>query len=702
MPLHEPFVVVDFETASKCNLKKTGAWRYAEDPSTEVLCLVFQYHDWDAAGVWTPDTEWLDAQMLHGLVEDPNCRFVAHNAGFEQAIWHHVMKRHGFAELPPERWHDTMAACAMRRLPMRLEHAAPIVTGLHKTETSEGRALVNKVSRDYAKTGVLSCDADTLRRIIAYCVQDVRVTLEMHRRLGDLPEGERAVWLLDQVVNQRGVQLDLGFVGAAQAVLDCALPPLREQFRELVGCNPTQLPTFKKWLVSQDVWVDDLQKKTVDALLGVAEEDDDEDRDDDDSAGRLASVVLTGDARRALTLARLLNSSSVSKLRTMVECAGSDGRARGLLQYYGAGTGRWSGRLVQPQNFPRGDLPVGPSVVVDTIHDAARTKSTSLLEFTLEAPPMAAISAALRHTIVPKRGRYFAVGDFSQIEARIVLALAGQDDKVQLFASGAPIYANMAEQIYARKVTKADNLEEYTIGKNTVLGCGFGMGHKKFHSRYCPKQPLSFAKGVIDTYRQEWAPKVVDYWNAVDAQTDLLMWGGVEGVPVRCRDWWARWSGKATHVEFQKTAQFMKTRLPSGRWIYYFNPKCAVKEIWEDLPDGTERVKTLPDGTPMTSYDWTYCKFIGGKIIPVNMYGGLITENIVQAMARDIMVEAMHKCKAEGLDIVLTVHDEIVCETDRQDGDDVLKQIMSEVPAWAERLGIPVAAETWLGDRYRK
>ena len=464
--MSRPYVVIDFETASKVDLKKAGAWRYAEDGDTVVLCLAYLPAGETEPYCWTPE-DYFAAEHLRALVEDPEVWFIAHNAAFEKAIWRNIMMpRYGFPDIPNERWHDTMAVCAMKRLPLEMGHAAKAL-GLHEAKDAEGRALVLKISARYRKTGVFVCDEATLDRVCSYCIQDVRAEMALHLAIGGLPPGERQVWLLDQAINERGVALDQDFVASSQTVLDLALPALKAEFKSIVGCNHGQRQKVLDWLRwEENVDIKDMTKKTVDELIGKdEEEDDDVDQEDNGREGGDNLPALSGGARRALALRKLVRSTSVTKLQRMAGCVGSDGRARGLLQYHGAGTGRWAGRLFQPQNFPRGSLKTRPDLVVDAIHAAARIKDPSFVELALEVPPVEAVASALRHTIVAKPGRSLAAGDFAQIEARVVLALAGQRDKVELFASGAPIYADMAQAIYGRPITKEADLEEIRSGR---------------------------------------------------------------------------------------------------------------------------------------------------------------------------------------------------------------------------------------------
>lgn len=288
--------------------------------------------------------------------------------------------------------------------------------------------------------------------------------------------------------------------------------------------------------------------------------------------------------------------------------------------------------------------------------------------------PIDTVVSGLRHALLAAEGSTFLSGDFSGIEARIVLALAGQHDKTALMASGVDVYCDMATSIYGHTVTKA-NVEERQTGKNSVLGLGFQMGATKFHDRYCKNQSLSFAERVVKTYRKGWAPLVPYVWYGLEEAAASAVWSGGP-----CQ---------AYGVEYQleRDGEWLTARLPSGRKLWYFHPEpTKTSAPW----DRTE-----------IKHAWTYYTKKNGVWRKVHAFGGLLTENVVQALARDLLVDSMFKCEAEGLPIVLTVHDEIVVETPGHDTK-ILRDIMVDTPQWAKDLKVPIQVDCWQGDRYRK
>jgi DNA polymerase len=469
-------------------------------------------------------------------------------------------------------------------------------------------------------------------------------------------------------------------IRAMRKVVDIASKPLAEEFKQLTGgLKFTQIDKLKSWMMDRGVTLPDMRKETLDAVFGETE-----DGEELDASERL-DLELPPDVDRALRIRRLIGSASIKKLDAMEACVMSDSRARGLLLYHGAGPGRWAGKLIQPHNFPRG------SVIEDdrqVLVDAIMTGDPGYVEC-LYGPAVEAVVSSLRHTIVAAPGHTLVAGDFAGIEARVVLALSGQHDKCALLASGADVYIDMACDIFGVdklsptdprykewcKEFKRDHLEWRQTGKNSVLGCGFQMGDNKFHDRYCPDQELEFATRVIQAYRKDWAPKVPELWR------------GLERAAIRTVH--ESRPHEAYGVEFRLEDEWMTARLPSGRKLWYFRPRPTRKAMPWDEDD--------------IRLSWSYVATKLGRRIRVDAYGGLLTENVVQALARDLLRAAMLKCRKERLPIILTVHDEIVLEVPEARADEkALAQIMGDIPDWARAIRVPVDTDTWVGDRYRK
>lgn len=698
------FVVIDFESASNCDLKKCGAAVYSEHPSTEIICLGYVPHDDVPYVIPGADLKFGDTDPdFQILAEDPEVIFIAHNVAFEKSIWRNIMVPvFGWPDIPDERWLDTMASCAMKGLPLKLEKAAAVLR-LPVQKDTEGTKATLALSRTN-KQGYYDRSEEKLKRVRDYCAQDVRTELELYRRVRGLGPSERKVWLLDQTINQRGVRLDMDFVRAAQQICDDAAKPLRKEFEELTGVSPGQRDKVLEWLVANGCpfpldtdeeskthgqQVVNLQKATIDKILGDRDEEDDSlagDYEGRDNTDIQCDVPYS--CRRALRIRKVLGSASIKKLAAMQNCVGGDGRARWLLQYHGAGPGRWAGRLLQPQNFPRPTLKQQVGWNDDGTEKFAGHDPAQLMDAILSGDseyvgalfgePIQAVANGLRHALIAAEGCAFEVGDFAQIEARIVLALAGQHDKTAIMAAGQSPYIPMAESIFKRPVDKYVDIKEYTIGKNTVLGCGFQMGWRKFRARYCPTETPEFAQAAINAYRKEFAPMVPKLWYALEEAATKCVWD--------------RTVESAFGIEYALEDGWLTCRLPSGRKLWYYDPRPVRKA----MPWSTEEKPDIRAG-------FTYGAQKTGQWKRISAYGGLLCENVTQATARDLLVHGLFNAEAEGHSVVLTIHDEMICEVPEWMADaKAIEQFLVDIPQWAKDIRVPVGAETWVGARYRK
>lgn len=659
-------VVIDFETYSCADLNRVGAWRYAEDVSTGILCLGYKRITADGQPLSTRvlterEIAQRDPEFL-ALVNDPGVIFVAHNAGFEQAIWAHVMtKQHGWPPLPPERWHDTMAVAARRTLPLSLDRVGKVLN-LAVQKDLEGHRVMMQMCKP-GPDGRFHHTAEKLARLIQYNVGDVDTQYYLHVRLGGLGPSERRVWLLDQKINQRGIRVDVPYVAQCINVLDAARTPMEAEFRAATGVAPTQRAKILDWVQNQGVPLPDMKKATLDAIL-----DPDEAQMDDNPWlwQELPAHVL-----RVIELRRILASSSVAKLARMIETVNLDGRIRGTMQYHGARTGRNAGRLVQPLNMPK---PVVKSISQRDI--MALVRAGDLAEINAKCGnAFDAVISTLRGCFRPGDGRHFAVGDFNAIEARVVLALAGEYDRANAFDIG-DAYSDMAAKIYGYPVRKG--MPERDLGKAVVLGAGFGMGAAKFRAVAAPTQDEQFARECIDAYRKDFAPLVPQLWYGLEKASADAVW---------CDH---KRAYEFRGVRYQMRDEYLVCTLPSGRDIFYHRPEREQAQVpWD--PD-----QLRPS--------WSFISYQNKGAFRKWVFGGLLTENVVQAVARDIMVEAMFRCENAGLPVVFTVYDELITEPDNavQDSAEILRQCMEERSDWVKAFRIPIRAECETLTEYQK
>jgi DNA polymerase len=319
-----------------CDLRTAGAWRYAADSATEVLC--FGYRVGGADHSWAPIGAARDP--LERLAADPAMVFACFG-GFEQAIWQKIMvARHGFPPIETRRWLDLRATVSALALPRSLDKAL-VALGLPIEKDTQGQRLVRSLSRPNRKTGVYpELTPAVLERVAAYNRLDILALEAMcERGLGRLSASEQSVWELDQKINARGIQIDINFVEAAKRIADQVMGEAIAEFGQLTGgLTPYQVQAIREWLRGQRCALSNLEAETI--------------------AEALEASNLPDNVRRVLEIRQIAAAMSLKKLDAMLACVGPDGRARGLLQYHGASTGRWSGQLIQPQNFPRPTLDV--------------------------------------------------------------------------------------------------------------------------------------------------------------------------------------------------------------------------------------------------------------------------------------------------------------------------------------------------------
>lgn len=647
-------VSIDFETRSTVDLRKTGVYPYAQHGHTGIWCMAWALDDEEKVRLWTPDQPF--PEELTELIEE-GCELRAWNAQFERVMWTHKMRQYGAPMPTLEQWVDTAAEAGAMALPRSLDECAR-VTGIVQQKDTSGYQLMLRMARPRSMMGTepVWWDRDTSKkeRLFAYCMQDVRVERNLAKILRPLSPEEREVYLLDQRINDRGVGLDAELVTAALEIVDEGLERANLTLNELTKGEVSGVSKVN----DLRIWVNKRVEAEVVSLNKASTRD-------------LLESDLSADVREALELRAEAGRTSTAKLKAMLEAVCDDNRIRGMLMYHGANTGRWSGRLVQPQNLPRGDI------------DDAESMIPLILErqydrIDLHHPPIVVVSSLLRRMFRAGPGHVLLGADYSQIEARVLAWLAGQQDLVELFASGGKVYEHMAGRIYnvpTEEIKKGS--DERQLGKATVLGCGFGMGGPKFKDTAKVQYGLDltdeFAKHVVDTYRAA-NPKVVDWWWKLnDAALHAVHKPGEIVTAGACR--------------FTSRGGYLILKLPSGRLLHYARPKIVDRPT----PWGDVKASVVVEAVNSFTRRWS----------ERNLYGGLLAENVVQATARDIMAAAMLRLDRHGYPVILTVHDEIVTEplAAKARPEDFLR-LMTELPTWAA--GCPVAAETWIGERYQK
>lgn len=656
-------ITIDFETRSFTDLTACGAHEYAVDPSTDLLCVSWAIGDgpvriWSTIKHGEADLFGSDVATVDDIGElfqaiEAGAEVEAHNASFEREIWSRVaVPRYGFPEIPFDRWSCSMAKAARLGLPQSLDGLANAL-GLAAKKDSVGHRIMLKLSQP--KPGKTRDDAfpwhekpDDLVRLFEYCKRDVEVEREASEAMDDLPERERRLWLLDQRINARGIPVDRLLAKNALAMVEEAEGELAEELRQLtdgVVDSPTEVDKLKDWLADgQGVATATLAAAKVESLI-----------EDKDTPVR---------ARRALEIRRDTALTSTKKLVAMLDRSKSDGRVRYSLRYHGAFTGRWSGSGLQIQNFPRGEISA-----IDTLAELFREDDRDLVELFFGSP-IAAAKSALRPAICAPDGRVFLVWDYGQIEARALAWLAGETSLLRLFARGEDPYRAFAAEVFGKTPAEISGSERF-VGKTCVLGLGYGMGAKKFRLTLAGyKTPISekFAAWCVDVYRSTYS-KIKAFWKLIEQAA----FDAMEGLG----------SDSRFPIQFRKTDRFLICSLPSGREIFYLDPGFRKKE--------------------KGVFEIVYKTTIGKQLAKVSTYGGKLTENVVQAIARDLMVDGLFRLDAAGFEICATVHDEVISETDEANAEarlDEGRELLSMVDKWAT--GLPLVAEGFISKRYKK
>lgn len=613
-------VHIDIETYCELDLRHVGVYRYTEHPSFMIL-----------VAAWSTDGETVRVAVgedkihakLDGYLNDPSAIKVAHNAQFERVCFSRFVGLPVDEYLDPTEWHDTMAVAGELGYPQSLLNVGQALGGEQKDEA--GTALVSLFCKPNRKgKRVMPEDRpDKWADFVGYCAQDVVTLIDVDRKLGPFPtETEAAVYVADQRINDHGVVIDHALARKAVTAAEANRVLQEIEVYQLTGVtNPGSVPQMLAWANASGLGISNLQKATVDALL---------ERD-----------TLTLDQRRVLELRQELALAASSKFTAALNGMCSDGRFRGGFKFFGAHTGRWSGRGLQLQNLPR----VGLASEVET--DAA------ILDLLLDN---GAESSVLKQLVRPLLIGPYTVVDYSAIEARVIAWLAHETWALDAFVMGRDIYVESAKRM-GPQYTRAH-------GKVATLALGFGGGVN------------SLRKMGAEGTDAELQP-IVDQWRSANPRIRLL-WnslGNAVGEPGRV--------GK--HLRVSSNGSRVHLHLPSGRAIAYHGMK------WERYSALDPRT-----GKRVTKEGWRYTDPKGGPRI--GTYGGRLAENATQAVARDLLAEALVRLHERGYPVAGHVHDEFLIPG-KHDVDEIAA-IVSEPPAWAK--GLPVNAEGFVCARYRK
>ena len=638
---------VDIETFSSIDLTKSGVYRYAEAPDFEVILLGYSVDGGDVIVLDLASGDVLPVEIREALLDDTVIKW-AFNAQFERVC----LSRYLGTWLKPDAWKCTMIWSAYMGLPLSLLGVGAVL-GIEKQKLVEGKELIRYFSKpckptkaNGGRTRNLPADApDKWEAFKAYNARDVEVELAIQRRLKNfpMPDHEWQNYYLDQEINDRGIMLDMEFVREAIDLDNRSRSDLITAMRELTGLeNPNSVTQLKSWLAEQGLKTERVDKASVKELLKEV-------------PAQVGSV---------LEMRQSLAKSSVRKYAAMENAVCLDGRARGLLQFYGANrTGRFAGRLIQVQNLPRNNLPD-----LGQARGLVKSGDHETIEVLYDSVPLV-LSDLIRTAFIPKPGCQFIVADFSAIEARVIAWLAGESWRNAVFADHGKIYEASASQMFGvpiEEITKDSPLRQKGKIAELALGYGGSVGALK-------------AMGALEMgLAEEELQPLVNAWRTANPNIVRLWWEVDKAASLAVRE---RTTTHCYGLCFEFRSGMLFITLPSGRRLAYVKPKIGLNRFGRDA--------VTYEGIGNTK-----------KWERIETYGPKLVENIVQAISRDILCDAMRRLDDAGLSIVMHVHDEVVIEADDGVLLDEVCQIMSITPPWAK--GLILRADGFMCPFYQK
>ena len=646
-------IVIDFESRSKIDLKTVGVYKYTLHPSTLPLCMAYKVGS-AKTKIWLPGDSFPFARNFESIIE-------AHNANFERNFWNNIMVPvFEWPQVPLERWRCSMAKVSLFALPRKLEKVAAVLKTTHQKDMTRHRAMMylakpHKIHRqDEYK---FKNDSKKFEITNIYCMGDVNTEYEVSAHFPALSPSELALYQLDQRMNDRGIYIDLPTVKSAIIILEELTDEKNSRLFDITeGEIKTSGQTVKirEWIDDNDsIIIPDLQKDTV--------------------LEYLAMDNLPKRTREILEIRQLLSKTSTKKLLAMKKRVCADGRVRDNVEYYGADrTGRHAGRGMQVQNFPK-DTPPDQDTLLDII------RSGDLETLQILGNPSEIISHCLRGMLTAAPGKILRCADFASIEARVLAWISDCKRSLRIFKTGGDPYIDMAAPIYNVKrleVTKAQR----DIGKRAVLGCGYQMGGLKFQAIVKSYTGIilsfDFCQAVVKTYRETY-PEIPRFWKLMNAAAINTVQTGK--------------SHTVRDLRFGMRKGVLHLKLPSGRCLSYQDPKI----MYAYPPWGGP--SKLPKVTYMEVDSQTR------QWIRNDTYGGKLTENATQAIARDFMCASMLRVDSVSeYDILMPVHDEVLaeCDPEFESLEHFVGLMKGPSPQWGK--DCPIEAEGWEGLRYHK
>jgi len=632
---------IDFETRSYIDLKDRGLDVYANDPSTEVICIAYGTEPENVL-VNEPNSDTLKYLLKH---VEKGGKIQAWNAMFEYTIWNCVcVPKYGWPPLKLEQCIDTMGIAAANNIPQSLEDAGAAINSDYQKDPI-GKQLIQKLCKPY-KNG-FNYDPELLKQLFEYCKTDVKTEMAIGRKLKDLSPLEYKIWTLTNRINVIGVPVSIVEVENAVRAVKNAQKALDDELFAFTGCKPSERQKILNWLNSHGANLENLTAETVTEKL---------------KRGGLHPKV-----KRALELRQEGSQTSVAKYAKILEIQ-RNGRIRNTLVYHGASTGRWASRGgLNLQNIAR------PTLSDSEIEDAIPRV------FGQGIGTMQELSSLVRSAIKAPDGQTFVDVDFSSIENRVGVYLAGQTDKVEMFRQGLDEYKMFASSALYRIPYEEVTKEQRQIAKSAVLGCMFGQGSKGL---------VDYAKGMGVSMSIGESEKAVESYRQSYTKVKAL-WSQCEQAAIEAIEHPGRTVKAGDKLVIRADKYGLSLRLPSGRSIYWQKPEVAEEmKPWGQLG---KTVKVMSVNT--YTRKWGLNPLIGSSIF----------QSATQGTARDFLAFSMLSLDKAGYQIVNSIHDEVLLLVDEERKDIALEDvinIMTTPPSWAPEF--PLAAEGWVGTRYRK
>ena len=643
-------ICIDIETYSNVNLARCGSYKYAESPDFEILLFGYSI---DGAPVTVIDLtagETIPDEILAALTDDSVTKW-AFNAAFERVCLSNWLRRNHpkyfetysipedtvTAFLDPASWKCSMIWSAYLGLPLSLA-AAGSVLGLESQKMKEGKDLIryfcNPCKPTKANSGrtrnLPADDPEKWELFKSYNRRDVEVEMAIQKRLANYPVPDQ-VWdeyHLDQEINDRGISLDLPVVENAIRFDEISKKHLTRAMQDITNLeNPNSVQQMRQWLSENDVETDSLDKKAIRDLIKSSP---------------------SPEVEKALLLRQQLAKSSVKKYQAMQNASCADGRARGMFQFYGANrSGRWAGRLIQLQNLPQNHMPD-----LELARTIVRAGDYETLELLYDSVP-AALSELIRTAFIPRPGFKFIVSDFSAIEARVLSWLSGEEWRTQVFINNGDIYCASASAMFGVPVEKhGRNSHLRQKGKIAELALGYGGSVGALKSMGALEMGLAEEElqPLVDSWRSS-NPNIVRFWWDIDRAVKAAV---TQRIPQQVKG-----------IRFTCQSGILFITLPSGRQLSYVKPRIGENRF------GGESVTYLGIGSTK-------------KWERIESYGPKFTENIVQAISRDILCYAMQTLRS--CFIVGHVHDELIIECSPEVSLQAVCDQMGRTPPWAPGL----------------